>query len=244
MDSKPRRFTSALAALVAACVLIPLAPRGAAGQQRNEPSFDIRRAADEEMKEYVLETLALGLPPSRVDTLSWLALNRSGVVVPLLASRLEERLEAPGDLDRTDRTMADVLAYAGDEIALHSLARLSRLRPEQFGCFVERLLDYASTRRNPFTLAYAAVEIGPGAMSDAVVRWVLSSSERRDRLEQWAQVIRQRQSDRGPVAALASDPLVSRAPAGTARELGEATKATSSDSAKPRAGKQHLGTEP
>ncbi len=154
------------------------------------------------------------------DELYVLAMRHSRIIVPELVARMEAALDDQGSADgKLVARLADILAYAADELAVDALSRFCAQDEKRFGYFVERVLHYSEARRNPYTLAYHALEKGRPEMNPYVMRWVRVglSSPHYQRL--WAQALFNRHKAIPTESKLQQDPLVSRLSDGVPPEL-------------------------
>lgn len=207
----------------------------AAAQNVNEPSFNIRTMTDDEVRSYVETALRLGLPQERLDNLNLLAINRGRIVVPLLTGRLDRTTSA--DSATFVHTAADILAYSGSEIGLDALAALCQRDSTKFGYFIGRLLDYSAEHRNPYALAYHALDLRQDMVTERVAAWVEGNAERGNGYERWAQALRERSSSPNAMGTVSADPLVSRMPGAVAGRLQQALAAAETRSKLPPADK-------
>ena len=165
---------------------------------------------DTETREYVRRVLDSGLTGDEGDELILLTLNRSAIVVPELAARLEAVTSTPGASARFIHTLADILANAGNEGALYSLIRLCQVNSSQFGYFVRRTLDYSAGRRNPYSLIYSALSAGQDGCASQFAHWIDVRKQEPSNDRIWAEAILKRYTHVPSDAELANDPITAR----------------------------------
>jgi len=109
------------------------------------------------------------------DDLLMLAIQHSDVAVPELKRRLiAQSQQFRKALSRNSAIHADALAYVANGLAMDALCDLCAENADLFCPYLERSLDYAEGRLNPFTLAYRAIARPEGVVQDAAVHWANS----------------------------------------------------------------------
>ena len=162
------------------------------------------------------------------DELLTMSLQYSEISVPLLRDSLRafsRRKEK--ELDRRTEIQADALAYVGDKRAIDATAQLCMDSPKLFCHYLERTLDYAEGRINPFVLAYHALEGNHSNVRGTVLRWVRSVLEFPHFQQRLAEAVVLRYGGRPKASELLNDPLLSNIgtlPVGFERELGRAER--------------------
>ena len=165
---------------------------------------------DASTREYVRGLLDSGLPGDKADELILLTLNRSAIVVPELAARLEAVLANPAPSAKFVYALADILAYAGNEDALDSLIRLCQADSAKFGYFVRRTLDYSAGRRNPYTLIYHSLKAGQDGCAAQFAQWIDLREPVPNNDRTWAEAILKQYGHLPSDAELVTDPINAR----------------------------------
>jgi hypothetical protein len=109
------------------------------------------------------------------DDLLMLAIQHSDVAVPELKRRLSAyNQQSRKKLEGNPAVHADALAYVANTSAVDALSDLCNENPRLFCPYLERTLDYAEGRSNPFTLAYRAAARRETIVQGAAAHWVNS----------------------------------------------------------------------
>jgi hypothetical protein len=106
------------------------------------------------------------------DELLTFAIQHSDIAVP----ELKRRLSAYSQQSRKTLTgnaglHADALAYMANALAVDALCDLCAGNADLFCPYLERSLDYAEGRSNPFTLAYHTVAKPEAVVQGATIHW-------------------------------------------------------------------------
>jgi hypothetical protein len=204
-----RTFREAVVVLATVLLASPSVVLAQQGPQRDRVRI-LYEMNDTETREYVRRVLDSGLTGDQADELILLTLNRSALVVPELAARLEAVTATPGASARFVHTLADILAYASNEGALYSLIRLCQTNSSQFGYFVRRTLDYSAGRRNPYSLIYSALSDGQDGCASQFAEWIDVRKQEPINDGIWAEAILKRYAHVPSDAELANDPITAR----------------------------------
>jgi hypothetical protein len=141
------------------------------------------RVSETEQTAWIRSDLARGMPVIEPDSsvMTMLVLNRSAVTLPLIEKKIEEVLRSTSPADSfADRSVdpdkfialaTATIAYAGDEQALREASKLINIDEKRFGSLVQRTLEEAMTRRNPFTIAYRGFELGDMTVDHKIAQW-------------------------------------------------------------------------
>jgi hypothetical protein len=162
------------------------------------------------MEALIGEIVATGFPPTLVDRLAVLVINRPGEVVPKLARLVRGQLTLP-DAERNERTVRIVpslIAYSGDESALPVIEELVLLDRPRFMPLIQSLLDNAQSWRNPYNLAYRAIESRDESIRAEVERWVQLRTDSWVSQRLWAESMIERYPGGLTESVLENDPLV------------------------------------
>jgi hypothetical protein len=109
------------------------------------------------------------------DELLMLAIQYSDLAVPELKRRLiANSPQSRKALAGNTAIHADALAYVANGLAVDALCDLCSENADLFCPYLERSLDYAEGRSNPFTLAYRAIAKPGAVVQDTVIQWVNS----------------------------------------------------------------------
>jgi hypothetical protein len=204
----------------------------AAAQAQTIDHSDIRygsnilKVSEAEQVAYIESALNKGLLD---DDVAMLVLNRSALTLPLIEKKIEEVLASPNpascftvkgvDPARFVGIAARMIDYAGNKEALEQLAKLMAIDENRFGELVWLTLINNENRRdpNPFTLAYAGLEIDSAPLRRRIIAWAESElpgktdSRKRHLKEWWAEAMLSRHGRRLPTEQeWNDDPLASR----------------------------------
>jgi hypothetical protein len=229
-------------ALVAVTVVTGTLPA-----QDKEPEWRrILNASESEQTVWINSHLRAGMPAN--DGFLMVMLNRSSVVLPLMAAKIEEVLTSPAPLVCLDDKSVDpqqfvdraafAVAGVGDVQALKELSKLIRIDEKRFGDLIEGALLHARTYRNPFSVAYQGLDLDDPAVSSRIAAWAevqLAEScpshrpgrpaepvpdfERAKVRTMWAEAIADRYKSVPTEIEWAKDPLASRLESIRARVL-------------------------
>jgi hypothetical protein len=201
---------------LAASVLLIMGGGGLTATQETtkHPPVHVLDLPEAEVKRLIQEALDRGLSESSVDNLAVLAKNRSSLVIPELLSRLEVALQDPAVPEKFIHTVADIIAFAADEVALDALMRLAVLDHKRFGYFIGRAFDYAQGRRNPYLLAYYAIGKASPQIDQDIIKWVQANAPQGHGFRDWAEAIAEREEESVSEKVLDKDPIISRLPGG------------------------------
>lgn len=141
-------------------VLVSLSFFGQAlpGQDGNARS--ILELSEVDQVAFITSTMDRGFPEDRADQMTMLIINRSSLTVPLIEERLEQALKSSSLSTKFIDIASEMIAYAGDEHAFRAVIKLTAVDRQRFEHLVGRTLDNSLDRRNPFFVAYAALEHG------------------------------------------------------------------------------------
>jgi hypothetical protein len=205
-DSHPRRIPLAVicaASLLQVCV--------AQTAKDAETVKSILRVSEAEQVEFVKSVLEQHFPENEGDRFSLLLVNRSALVVPLIESKIETELGSASRSERFIELASAMIAYAGDEHSVRAISKLIRIDERRFGTFIGRTLDNAGKWRNPFGVAYQALDLGDGTVAGYTTMWAEAAltSDRMQRV--WAEAMLDRYGKVVPSETeWAQDPIASR----------------------------------
>ncbi len=111
-----------------------------------------------EVDKYLQDALKSGLPPSAVDSLTFLALNRESTVVPALIQSLRTSLQQQDLYAGIATQLGEIIAYAATPESTTVILDLYPENPKFVGRLLWRSLSYLSARSDPFPVAYRIVE--------------------------------------------------------------------------------------
>ena len=166
--------------------------------------------SDGEQIAFIRSTMELGFPINRADQMTMLIINRSAVTLPLIEAKLEEALKSTQAPKGFVETASEMIAYAGDELALREISKLLAVDENRFGPLVGRTFDNAGNWRNPFTVAYRGLELGNEAVSRHTVAWVASALASDRMRRTWAEAMLDRYGKVPGDPEWATDPIASR----------------------------------
>jgi hypothetical protein len=161
--------------LAAICAALLLQVCVAQTSRDAETIKSILQVSEAEQVAFAKAVLEQHFPESEGDKFSLLLVNRSGLVVPLIESRIESELGSDSRSERFIDLASAMIAYVGDEHSLRAIRKLIGIDERRFGTFIERTLDNAGKWRNPFGVAYQAVELGDEAVARYATAWVASA---------------------------------------------------------------------
>ena len=158
----------------------------------DEEAKNILKVSEVEQIEFVRLVLNQHFPEKEGDRFSFLLINRSELVIPLLESSVENELRRSPRSERFIDLASAMISYAGDEQALRAINQLITIDEKRFVPLVGRTLNSAANWRNPFGVAYLGVDIGGEVMAQQIGLWADAalSSPRVQRL--WAEAIIER----------------------------------------------------
>lgn len=163
-----------------------------------------------EQRDFVKSVMDAGFPDATGDRFSLLLVNRSALVVPMLELRVTQELKRAAHSERLVELASALIAYAGDEESLRAVARLIDLDKFKFGSLVGQALDNAANWRNPFSLAYYAVEMPDKRITELTVKWVEASLESSRRQRFWAEAMLEKYRRVPTESDWETDPIASR----------------------------------
>jgi hypothetical protein len=106
------------------------------------------------------------------DELLTFAIQHSDVAVPELKRRLiAYSQQSRKTLVGNAAIHADALAYVANALAVDALCDLCARNADLFCPYLERSLDYAEGRLNPFTLAFRAIAKPEAVVQGATIHW-------------------------------------------------------------------------
>jgi hypothetical protein len=181
--------------------------------QTPDSASDARKllqSSEEEQLAFVLSVIDRGFQPADGDKFALLLVNRSGLVVPQLESRIENDFRSSHPSDRFIDLASAMIAYAGDEESLRAVGKLLILDEKRFDGLVERTLDSALDWRNPFTVAYAGLRLGDEAISRRIVGWSEKAMSSDSMRRLWAGALVERYKRVPSSAELENDPIATR----------------------------------
>ena len=135
------------------------------------PASEVLQWTETKQVEFVTSVMDGVFPEKDGDQFGILLINRSALVIPLLERRVEEELSKSTPSEQFIEIATSMIAFAGDSQALLAIGKLIQIDETRFGRLVDRTMDNALTFRNPFTVAYAGVEIGNHTVSVKIGAW-------------------------------------------------------------------------
>ena len=156
--------------VVSVCVFLVVGIPSSRGQSANP---ELNNLSTFEIERRLVVLLDDDFAGRSADDLLNFAIAHSATVVPRLKSRLLSVSRA-ASLDFKTAIHADALAYTANHFAVDALSDLCALNPSVFCKYLERSLDYAEGRINPFTLAYELSLRTEQPVRDTLSRWVNS----------------------------------------------------------------------
>lgn len=166
--------------------------------------LDLNDAAARDM---LRATLAGNLAEASLDDVYILARWKSVLALPIV----EEALASSHPPEPTGGTrvqiLLDLVSYAADSRTVEILARLAGESPDLATGALEAALDYAWGRGTAFRLAYVAFDQGRQPLVTTTTLWVRERMAAGHGIEQWAAVLRERQSRPGALTP-EHDPMV------------------------------------
>src|ERR1035441_3441230 len=170
VDSHLRRIP-----LAAICVASLLQVCVAQTAKDAETVKNILQVSGAEQVEFVNSVLEQHFPENEGDRFSLLLVNRSALVVPLIESKIETELGSHSRSERFIELASAMIAYAGDEQSVRAISNLIRIDERRFGTFIGRTLDNAGKWRNPFGVAYQALDLGDSTVTGYTTTWAESA---------------------------------------------------------------------
>jgi hypothetical protein len=171
---------------------------------------DILQESEAQQVAFAKSVLEQHFPENEGDKFSLLLVNRSALVIPLIESTLEKELGSASRSERFIDLASAMIAYAGDEHSVRAISMLIRIDEKRFGTFIGRTFDNAGKWRNPFGVAYQALELGDGTVAGYTTTWAEAAltSDRMHRV--WAEAMLERYGRVPSETEWAQDPIASR----------------------------------
>lgn len=204
-DSDPRRIPIAV---IWAALLLQVCFAQTAKDAETVKS--ILQASEAEQVEYVKSVLEQHFPENEGDRFSLLLVNRSALVIPLIESKIEMELESASRSERFIELASAMIVYAGDEHSVRAMGKLIRIDERQFGAFIGRTLDNAGKWRNPFGVAYLALDSGDGTVAGYTTTWAEAALTSNRMRRAWAEAMVARYGKVPDEFVWATDPIASR----------------------------------
>jgi hypothetical protein len=166
--------------------------------------------SEAEQVEFVNLVLEQHFPENDGDRFSLLLVNRSALVIPLIESKIEMEIRNSSRSERFIDLASAMIAYAGDEHSVRAISMLIRIDERRFGTFIGRTLDNAGKWRNPFGVAYQALDLGDGTVAGYTAAWA-ESALASDRMQRaWAEAMLDKYGKAPSETEWATDPISSR----------------------------------
>jgi hypothetical protein len=180
---------------------------------------EVLRWPEEEQIAFVKTALERGLPEADGDRFSLLLVNRSGLVVPHIQTTVENELRRSPRSERLIDLASATITYAGDEESLRAVSKLIAIDEKRFESLVGRTLDSAVTWKNPFSVAYAGLQLDNDALSQRIVTWceTVLASDHMKRL--WGSAMADKHGRVLTPLEWSNDPLASRLPKAVSDKL-------------------------
>jgi hypothetical protein len=131
----------------------------------------ILQMSEAEQVAFAKSVLEQHFPEDEGDRFSLLLVNRSVLVVPLIESAIETELGSASRSEWFIDLASAMIAYAGDEHSVRAFSKLIRLDGSRFGPFIGRTLDNAGKWRNPFGVAYQALDLDDSTVAGYTTAW-------------------------------------------------------------------------
>ena len=145
------------------------------------------------------------------DELLMMSIQHSDVAVPELRQRLiAHSRQFRKALTGNSAIHADALAYVANALAVDALCDLCAGDADLFCPYLERSLDYAEGRLNPFTLAYSAIAKPEAVVQGATIHWADSMVGFPHFRQRLAEAMLDRYGKVPGDSEWATDPIVSR----------------------------------
>jgi hypothetical protein len=173
---------------------------------------------------FINRTMDLGFPENRADQMTMLIINRSAMTLPLIETKLEEALKSRSTPKAFVDTAAEMIAYAGDEVALRAIAKLVVIDEEKFGPLVGRTLDNAKNWRNPMNVAYQGLAIGREPISGRIVAWAEGALASDQMQRAWAEAMLDRYGRVPDESDWVSDPIASHLKSGVLAKVRQSVR--------------------
>lgn len=200
---------------------------------------EVLRWPDEQQIAFVTSALKRGLPEADGDRFSLLLVNRSGLVVPEIETTVESELRRSPRSERLIDLASVMIAYAGDEESLRAVSKLLAVDEKRFDGLVARTLDSALNWRNPFSIAYAGLELGDDAISQRISTWCETALSSDDRMKElWGSAMAEKHGRALMLSEWANDPLVSRMSKRSSDELRDSVTRFAAQAVKAKQGRQ------
>lgn len=180
------------------------------GQVETVSTKNVLQMSRADQVAFLKTTMDQGFPMDRADPVTMLVINRSDIAVPVILARLEAVLSSQDTLPQFIDTAVEIIAYAGDEHALRAISHLLSIDEARFGRYIGRTLGNAANWRNPFTLAYYAVEMSDSRITELAVKWVEDSLESSRRQRFWAEAMLEKYRRVPTESDWETDPIASR----------------------------------
>ena len=154
------------------------------------------------------------------DELLMLSIQHSDVAIPELQRRLSVfSRQSRKTLTANATIQADALAYVANGPAVDALCDLCAGNADLFCPYLERSLDYAEGRLNPFTLAYRVIAKPEAVVQDAAIHWANSMIGFPHFRQRLAEAMLDRYGEVPGETEWATDPIASRLKDRTSPEL-------------------------
>jgi hypothetical protein len=145
------------------------------------------------------------------DDLLMLAIQHSDFAVPELKRRLiAHSQQSRKALAGQSAIHVDALAYVANALAVDALCDLCAETADLFCPYLERSLDYAEGRLNPFTLAYRAIAKPEAAVQRATIHWADSMVGFPHFRQRFAEAMLDKYGKVPDESVWATDPIASR----------------------------------
>jgi hypothetical protein len=189
------------------------------GQETPNPN-SAQNSVEREIKTKLTLALDRDYGNQPADDLLMLAIQHSDLAVPELKRRLIAYGQQPRKtLGGSTTIHADALAYVANGLAVDALCDLCAENPGLFCSYLERSLDYAEGRLNPFTLAYRAIARPEAVVQDAAIHWADSMIGFPHFRQRLAEAMLDRYGKVPSETEWAQDPIASRLKTGASSEL-------------------------
>ena len=205
VDSHSRRMPFAvicLASLLQVCV--------AQTAKDAETVKKILQVPEAEQVEFVRSVLEQHFPENDGDRFSLLLVNRSALVIPLIESKIETELSISARSEPFIELASAMIAYAGDEYSVLAVSKLIHIDEKRFGILIGRTLDNAVKWRNPFWVAYQALDLGDGTVTGYTTAWAESALASNRMQRAWAEAMLDKYGRVPDESVWDTDPIASR----------------------------------
>jgi hypothetical protein len=191
-------------------ILLVLIPPSKAQDAAAFISDRVLTLTEQQIEEIIERAVSERLPPTSIDALTLLLLNREDITLPKVAKRLRDALEDPSKPGELIMKLEELLAYVPSSASWDVLLSLEREHEPHLERVLPLALSHSVARRNPFDLAYRVIERSSDNVKGVVIKWVEDNGASEQNSRDWARLLLQRNKGVVNDSTLARDPLYSR----------------------------------